>query len=359
MLLCISSKGHQEIDRHSHLCWQLGLVEKNILNNDFDLVALDPSDASTNSSTLFSDDTDDKSQRSTLLEVSVPNHWEDKSNAAAAQEPPLKNSFEHNPDVLEFRDQRTGKIVSCPKKTELKVGEFSAFFSYVKSTMPANNSQSAVEKIAAELEYSSKEERLQEWCEQVGDDTHKREIGEAWENYSQDSHFTNNEYGPGLTSSSTPLVPLGFPPRRHSKEEQLSKVLMHPRNESQVDVTGVPAHNHLPKYISGVTNQVMPSSAQPYQNNLHDLQKHATSAMVPQYNHLPQCPPLEPVMATFPYYPVNVYLQSNPTQLCPSIGSSSSTEVKPDRVDRREAALIKFRQKKKERYFGKKIRYFN
>ena len=53
------------------LFWQLGLVEKNILNYDFDLVASDPSDANTNSTTLFSDDTDDKSKRSTNPETGV------------------------------------------------------------------------------------------------------------------------------------------------------------------------------------------------------------------------------------------------------------------------------------------------
>jgi len=41
------------------------------LNYDFDLVASDPSDANTNSTTLFSDDTDDKSKRGTNPETGV------------------------------------------------------------------------------------------------------------------------------------------------------------------------------------------------------------------------------------------------------------------------------------------------
>lgn len=60
------------------LCWQLGLAEKNILNYDFDLVASDPSDANTNSTTLFSDDTDDKSLRSTNPEMGISTHQEDE-----------------------------------------------------------------------------------------------------------------------------------------------------------------------------------------------------------------------------------------------------------------------------------------
>lgn len=56
--------------------WQLGLAEKNILSYDFDLVASDPSDANTNSTTLFSDDTDDKSRRSTNPEIGMSTHPE-------------------------------------------------------------------------------------------------------------------------------------------------------------------------------------------------------------------------------------------------------------------------------------------
>ncbi|KAF9605715.1 hypothetical protein IFM89_018058 [Coptis chinensis] len=54
----------------------LGLSEKKILNYDFDMVASDPSDANTNSTTVFSDDTDEKSRRSTILENSILNNRE-------------------------------------------------------------------------------------------------------------------------------------------------------------------------------------------------------------------------------------------------------------------------------------------
>jgi len=50
---------------------QLGLIENNILNYDFDLVASDPSDANTNSATFLSDDTDDKSKRSNNPEAGI------------------------------------------------------------------------------------------------------------------------------------------------------------------------------------------------------------------------------------------------------------------------------------------------
>jgi pseudo-response regulator 1 len=48
------------------------------LNYEFDSVASDPSDANTNSTTMFSDDTDDKSCRSTNLEMGLSTHQEDE-----------------------------------------------------------------------------------------------------------------------------------------------------------------------------------------------------------------------------------------------------------------------------------------
>jgi pseudo-response regulator 1 len=50
------------------------------LNYEFDSVASDPSDANTNSTTMFSDDTDDKSCRSTNLEMGLSTHQEDEVN---------------------------------------------------------------------------------------------------------------------------------------------------------------------------------------------------------------------------------------------------------------------------------------
>lgn len=58
--------------------WQLGLVEKNILTYDFDLIGSDPSDANTNSTTLLSDDTDDKSRKIANPEIGLSATHEDE-----------------------------------------------------------------------------------------------------------------------------------------------------------------------------------------------------------------------------------------------------------------------------------------
>ncbi|KAE8720471.1 hypothetical protein F3Y22_tig00019423pilonHSYRG00030 [Hibiscus syriacus] len=110
---------------------------------------------------------------------------------------------------------------------------------------------------------------------------------------------------------------------------------------------------------------MMPQSIQLFQNNLLELRNHASSSVLPQYNHLRHChshPHASGMASSFPYYPVNMCMQPGPVPTgssWPSVGNSSSSEVKPSKVDRREAALVKFRQKRKERCFDKKIRYVN
>ncbi|KAF6153099.1 hypothetical protein GIB67_034821 [Kingdonia uniflora] len=78
----------------------LGLTEKKILNYDFDLVASDPSDANTNNTILFSDDTDDKSWKSHFPDVNMWSHREEESNDAVSMKPSMRSSLEYHPNVL-------------------------------------------------------------------------------------------------------------------------------------------------------------------------------------------------------------------------------------------------------------------
>ncbi|KAK3169107.1 hypothetical protein Dsin_000099 [Dipteronia sinensis] len=339
----------------------LGLAEKNILSYDFDLVASDPSDAHTNSTTIFSDDTDDKSRKSTNPELGMATHQENESAVAAAVEPPQTHVSEYRPHVPVISDRRTGQFSFGPKKSELKIGESSAFFTYVKSSMPKNISQGIINVDGNAAQNVRMEEKCQPCIQQIASDTQVHENGEAWENYSQGDDFPSSSSVPdslSMEKSSTPPVSVEFPQQRSFKDEKFSQAHVPPRNETQNDLSGLTAQTSYPYYMSGAVNQVMmPSSAQLYQNNLHELQNHATSAMLSQYNHLPHVNGV----ASFPYYPVSMCIQHGqmPTNSWPTIGSSSSTEVKLNKVDRREAALIKFRQKRKERCFDKKIRYVN
>eukprot|EP00262_Sarcandra_glabra_P002774 TRINITY_DN1316_c0_g1_i1.p1 TRINITY_DN1316_c0_g1~~TRINITY_DN1316_c0_g1_i1.p1 ORF type:complete len:573 (-),score=92.82 TRINITY_DN1316_c0_g1_i1:189-1907(-) len=362
----------------------LGLAEKDILNHGFDFVGSDPSDANTNSTTLFSDDTDDKSRRSTVPETSVSNRlevtekhkrriymksWRTLSNTSALIDSSLKNLSEYQPDVLEPSDQ-AGGISPFRKKSELKVGMSSAFFTYVKASAPTNNSHSfvRVDETVALSEHLSNEENLPSLCKQASDVERLRfNIRGSWEAYSRGSEFANVENGPCMStderSFTVPVpVPVESPQGWTSTKEQLSTGHLHSGNKNQVDTLGVPSHTPLPFYWSGSTTQIMmPASAQQYQGSLHDVPMHATSALLPQYNALSQCPHI-PMMTSFSYYPVNISMQ--PRQMStphvwPLMASSSFPEVKSGRIERREAALIKFKKKRKDRCFDKKIRYVN
>uniref|UniRef100_A0A2N9G3F9 Two-component response regulator-like APRR1 n=1 Tax=Fagus sylvatica TaxID=28930 RepID=A0A2N9G3F9_FAGSY len=339
----------------------LGLAEKNILNYDFDLVASDPSDANTNSTTLFSDDTDDRSHRSTNPEMGLSAHQEDES--AAAVESPHIELEEYRPDVPKISDRRTGQFLIGPRKSELKIGECSAFFTYVKTSTLQKSSQGVanVDENVAQVRMG---EKHQACVQQVVDHPQINENGEAWESYSQGDNFPSSSSmldSLSIERSCTPPTSMELPQQRDLKDERFSQVLLHPRNEHQLDASGLPAHAAFPYCMSGVVNQVMmPSAAQLYQKNLQDLQNHASEAMMSQYHHLPQGPTHVNGMGSFQYYPVNYCLQ--PGQMSTSswpFVSPSSSEVKLNKVDRREAALIKFRQKRKERCFDKKIRYVN
>ncbi|CAJ1944121.1 unnamed protein product [Sphenostylis stenocarpa] len=344
----------------------LGLVENNILNYEFDLVASDPSDANTNSTTLFSDDTDDRSKRSTNpeTELSIPIEQEASIATAVAVVVELPNGLvsEYQPDVPGISDRRTGHFSSGPKKSELKIGESSAFFTYVKATaLKSNTEESAHVDTTTTTTEVRVEDENQACREQEGDDLKAYENGEIFENHSPDDLPSSNSIPDSFSieRSCTPPASMEVSQQKHYREEH-SQGVVHPRKGSH---GSEPAQHAYPYYISGVVNHVMmPSSAQMYQKNIQDLRNHSGSSMIAQYNHLPQCPPHASGMTSFPYYPMSICLQPgqiSTTHSWPSLGGSSSCEVKLSTVDRREAALMKFRQKRKERCFDKKIRYVN
>ncbi|GAV71537.1 Response_reg domain-containing protein/CCT domain-containing protein [Cephalotus follicularis] len=341
----------------------LGLAEKNILNYEFDLVVPDRSDANTNSTTLFSDDTDDKSWRSTNPEIGMSPHQEDES-AAVSAEPSHADLSENRADLLS--DIGTGQFSSGPKKSELRIGESSAFFTYVKSSMLKNYSQGVAQVVDNADGLVRLEDNVRACSRQVMNNSPTHENEEALEIISQGDDFPSSSSVPDFLSterSSTPPVSTEYPQQRNYKEGNYESSY-----ETQVNISGLPTQTIYPYYIPGVMNQVMmQSSAELYQKSLHDLQNHANSVMLPQYNHLQHCPPHLQYphvtgMASFPYFQVGMCLQ--PGQMPTSHSghtyeNSSSIDVKVNKVDRREAALMKFRQKRKERCFDKKIRYVN
>ncbi|CAN0870967.1 Two-component response regulator-like APRR1 [Linum grandiflorum] len=326
----------------------LGLAEKSILNYELDPVASDHSDANTNSTTLFSDETNELSRKNNDPETVTSTHIDDElvaiADAVAVPEPSPQNPLEYRPAVPGITDRRrAGQFSVGPKKSELKIGVSSAFFTYVKSSPVKSIAESVV--------------KIVESSQPAVTDAQLPENGEAWESYSQGDDFRSSASVPDSLSVERSCTPPGS--REYSElnfsEENLHHMLGYQRNEHQ-------PQNVYSYYMNGVMNQVMMPSPHVYQKNMQEVQNQAASAVMSQYNHVPQHMPRMPGLPPFPYYPAGMCYQPGQTQMP---GNSSlqrtfgSPEAKSNQVDRREAALIKFRQKRKERCFDKKIRYVN
>ncbi|CAN0896028.1 Two-component response regulator-like APRR1 [Linum grandiflorum] len=310
----------------------LGLAEKNILNYELDPVASDPSDANTSSTTLFSDDTDDKSRKSTHPDTMTSLPLDNESVVAAGDvaviEPLHENSWNSRPDVpgITNRRQKVSEPFSAgPNKRELKIGESSAFFTYVKSSPVKSVAHMKDKELRMEKE-------MQDCGQQAVTDGRVQENREGWESYSQGDEFRSSSSIPDSLSLGRSCTPPGSGEYTEFsfKEDNLPHMHREQRNEIQHHVSDSQPQNGYSYYMHGVMNQVM---------------------MLPQHNHFPQH---VPGLSPFPYYPVNMCLQ--PPRQMHGFGAG---EAETKKVDRREAALMKFRQKRKERCFDKKIRYVN
>ncbi|XP_047328422.1 two-component response regulator-like APRR1 [Impatiens glandulifera] len=328
----------------------IGLAEKNILNCDFDLVASDPSDANTNSTTLFSDDTDEKCGR--IANLDIPTQHEDevigteryKPNAASTAattstiEPLPVNLRDCQPDVPGISDQRTGRFSSYPKKSELRIGESSAFFTYVKSNPPKVDNPPQVIVVPSAIDHMNAP---------TVPSHDKIVVEEGLESHSQpdDLPSSGGSYpdSVSLERSPTPIL-LDYLQHHHQQQQQQEHHHHHPRT------------NMYPYYIPGIMSQ----TPQVFQNNFSQVQM----GMLQQQQYNPHH-----MIPSFPFYPYGTCIQPGQIQGWPSsYGHSSSSNIavsaavpegKVVKIDRREAALIKFRQKRKERCFDKKIRYVN
>ncbi|CAH8305450.1 unnamed protein product [Eruca vesicaria subsp. sativa] len=340
----------------------LGLAEKNMFSYDFDLVGSDPSDPNTNSTNLFSDDTDDRSIRSTnpqrkecpkgsVCAGNVADGTATSAPAVAIIEPPLNHL--HEPTK---RSTNPEKVSSAPKKSRLKIGESSAFFTYVKSTVLATNCQDPPHVNAngsQNLHPGVVAEKLQVVASEVINNTKQTRRGrETEKNYSQGENLQN-----GVASYPT----TSLEHRGRSYQEGNMNTDQVAMNRSK-DSSQVAAQNAYPYYMHGVMNQVMMQSA----------------AMMSQYGHQhPHYPPNHlNGMTGVPYYhhPMNTSLQHSQMsqngqvpiqngQMAMAHHHSwspvSSNEVRVNKLDRREEALLKFRRKRNQRCFDKKIRYVN
>lgn len=167
--------------------------------------------------------------------------------------------------------------------SELRIGESSAFFSYIKSTAKMSNSQGIAQVDNSAATHLRIEGMLQ---------TH--ENGETYESPSQDDVPSGGSLPDSLfiERSSTPPASMEILKQKHLKEEHLPHGVIHPRNGthgSESEISSRPTQHSYPYYIPGIVNHVlMPSSSQLYMKNLQDLQNHASTTMIAQYSNI--CP---------------------------------------------------------------------
>ncbi|XP_042427678.1 two-component response regulator-like PRR1 isoform X2 [Zingiber officinale] len=317
----------------------LNMREKDVFSHDFEMLLSDPSDANTNSTILISDDTDDQYMVMNP-ESKVLNNPECESNLSPI-EATCKNSLDDVQSTLVDSDRAVlaGRLLSLPKKTQLKVGESSAFLSYVKSNAPNKTPNVGVDMNSApSLAWISEE--------------HSIEVGGTHGN----SKLVPEGYtvGNGVETSrricsmdfQTPLLNQSS----STEEPQL-------RNEGS-DTSCIPTLYPFPFCYRGMVNQTMiPAPGQMFQGGFNDVQAHTAPPLLPQYNQY-NVVPYMPLIQSFPCLPMGTNSQSShsATQWS-SMPSSSAPEVKSSRTERRAAALVKFRQKRKDRCFDKKIRY--
>ncbi|CAN8264796.1 unnamed protein product [Cochlearia groenlandica] len=345
----------------------LGLAEKNMLSYGFDVVASDPSDPHTNSNNLFSEDTDDNLQRGTLshqkIQTSIhvvgaggrgADGTATSTPAVAAIEPPSNHlAWSHQEPIK--RNSNQAQFSSAPKNSRLKIGESSAFFTYVKSTDLRINCQDPPHVTGkSSLHHQSMTEKLQVVASEVINNTKQAHRGRKTEkSYSQvmnrskdSSQVENLQNGASCLSSleRSTTIPTSMELHGRSYQEGNMSSAQVSMNRSK-DASGFSAQNAYPYYMHGVMNQVMMQSA----------------TMMPQYSHqLPQCPPNHMNgMTGFPYYhhQMNTPLQHGQVSL--QNVHHSWPQVGTPTPNRREEALLKFRRKRNQRCFDKKIRYVN
>lgn len=228
----------------------------------------------------------------------------------------------------------------------LKVGQSSAFFNYVKSSTPTIKSRfSHVDREAATpSEPLNGEENLF-----VGGNIEGQNCWDVHQSPSLENPIPSSE---DVLNRSMVEAPTEFPIVGHT----CRSTHLLSRSDEQIDVPGMQPMFHLPVYLHG-----QPPSMQGCQGTYYDIPMPNPASLLHAYNVLPQSHHA-PMMGHFAYHPVGVCLSSGhmpPAHLWSSSSSSHVLQSRAGPTERRAAALVKFKQKKKDRCYDKKIRYMN
>lgn len=298
---------------------------------------------------------------------------------------------------------------SPPKKTEFKIGESSAFLSYTKfcdrqgeqqvekrskrsESIEGLDKKSLMPQTHGRSERSA--ERLTPRLLPQGSDAHDQSPmvqnhshattpvgipgGELsmehpttpWEagNNSAAARSSNLNVYMGPNSHGAPIngatgwseQQLRHPRYPQPRVEQLPMFQMHIQNESLMGVPTIPpfaSSHHLPPNMLAAANMHPQALMSPPMYFGLD----GPMGLNPRIPPMHSLPPGHPghgmaLPSGFSYYPIQLPV-GQPTQMWSAMPSMPISEHKLEKSERREAALSKFRQKRKDRCFEKKIRY--
>jgi pseudo-response regulator 1 len=226
-------------------------------------------------------------------------------------------------------------MCSRPIKANLRVAESSAFLAYVKSSTPTSGSfDSELQRGGSRLNSLDNQGNCSSATDRsdTGIDVNIRDK-EAYE------------------------MPVQYPMVCYSSPN----LHMEQSSEGYNDTSRTPVY-HFPLYYPGMLEHGMSLTPVPnFRGNINHAQSHLTPTLFPRYNVYPQCHDM-PMMPSFQFNPAGMSMQSShlPTQnVWSSVPSMPMPEETCSRSEKRAQALAKFRQKRKELCFDKKVRYVN
>lgn len=373
----------------------LGLSEKHLMNENlripFDLLVSETSESNnTNSTNLFSNDTDD-------LKRTVPICEATGNFASCGMEsevsPQLELSLRISLDMAaEVASSKGGLVTSFPKKTELKIGQSSAFLTYAKASNQLSG-RSVKAQCDAENGIPNAEQRSIIQTIGHGKDDKCLKTGDDQVHLGPSRSPDISKAPPGEPCSRVPPYPWVTDVGRCENEADCAEKSGTSRNCAPVPYDDLtegrpPSDQSSFENFHGENEGVLNVSNLPTLPASHFLAGgmmgsalHSPSLLLPSIHSYPGLPTMDdgagiapgflsvhgvtpnhglPLATPFTYYPFGLHIA--PPQLgsfpgWPSMAATLMVEHKLGQAERREAALEKFRRKRKDRCFNKKIRY--
>ncbi|BBN05003.1 pseudo-response regulator 1 [Marchantia polymorpha subsp. ruderalis] len=363
----------------------LGMSEKHMINGTLninfppiDIFVSDTSESNTTSTDLFSDDSNDQPRRS-VMDVANSKLASNSSSQITSQVsrlPGLELTLKPSSVDSTLIEKPAPKekvnidmVPSGPKKTVLKFAQSSAFLSYAKvntqrpDNPPELRNSHPADSVVYEHQSSLQKHPPVHSRPSMGmcmgpPASHWEAVSSSRSQVLNANMCIESDNNPSSHGVSWPACEPSISTYPHPPSEQIPAPMMQMHTHKET-LLGVPTVPSLPP------RQLLPPPM--VAPNMHPSVLHAIHLYhgLPQDGSLGIAPGLPPIHtlpphqlappASFSYYPIA--LPVGHAAGWPSMVSMTVSERKFEQAERREAALNKFRQKRKDRCFEKKIRY--